>query len=365
MGLLNFFNHGYLNHPEAVVVSCFFNPQRSPYRLKAFQKFYASIKHLNHAIVECVIGDSTPQLPKSPFIQQVYTQSWLWHKEGLLNYVIASLPPKYKYVFWVDADVLLMNRRWLVEAVEVLQRERMVQPFEFCIHLEQDEVKPGFDVELARPYCGDALRRHPRFWRSFGANHVEGRSDSLDYHIHGHVGFAWGVRRSVLDQVPLFDRALIGGADHIMAHAAAGHIPHPCITKAFRENSKEVLDWSRRFYSVIEGRIGFVPGDLYHLWHGAIEQRRYFERIREFTERMADIVDRDESGLFVSEDHEDYVANYFQQREVTEMGEPSDDPVNSSETIEGLEGSIQPLIDETTTQVNEFERTAEETIFFS
>ena len=44
----------YHTHSEAVIVSCYFNPQNSPYRLKAFNIFYESIKHLNHSIIECV-----------------------------------------------------------------------------------------------------------------------------------------------------------------------------------------------------------------------------------------------------------------------------------------------------------------------
>jgi len=318
MGLLNFLSRKYVGHPEAMVVSCFFNPQRSLYRLQAFDTFYDSIKDLNHTIVECVIGDGVLQLPESKSIQRVYTKSLLWHKEGLLNRVIAGLPSQYKYVFWLDADVLFTNRRWLVEGVKVLQRERIVQPFEFCVHLERDEVKPGFNLDLLRPYCNDPLRPHPRFWRGFGASHGMGLSNSLDYHVHGHVGFAWGARREVLDRVGLFDRALIGGADHVMAHAAVGQIPHHCIRTTFVENLDEVVDWSRRFYGATEGRLGFVRGDLWHLWHGDVEKRRYFERIRDFTERSRSIVQRDESGLYVSDGDDSYIKDYFRGREVSD-----------------------------------------------
>jgi len=60
-----FLNRGrYKTHSEAVIVSCFYNPQNSPYRLLAFQKWYHSIKHLNYRIIECLIGpDAKSQLP--------------------------------------------------------------------------------------------------------------------------------------------------------------------------------------------------------------------------------------------------------------------------------------------------------------
>jgi len=119
-----FLNRGrYKTHSEAVVVSCFYNPQNSPYRLLAFQKWYHSIKHLNYRIIECLMGpDAKSQLPDDPNIIQVQTDSVLWHKESLLNKVIAELPEKFKYVFWVDADVLFTNDNWLVDSVKELER---------------------------------------------------------------------------------------------------------------------------------------------------------------------------------------------------------------------------------------------------
>jgi len=32
----------------------------------------------------------------------------------------------------------------------------------------------------------------------------------------------------------------------------------------------------------VKGRVGFVEGDLVHLWHGEVEHRRYHERWSEF-----------------------------------------------------------------------------------
>ena len=40
------FANKYHTHSEAMIVSCFFNPQNSPYRIKAFKMWYESIKHI-------------------------------------------------------------------------------------------------------------------------------------------------------------------------------------------------------------------------------------------------------------------------------------------------------------------------------
>jgi hypothetical protein len=93
------FLNKYKTDSEAVIISCFFNPQRSKYRTAAFNKFYNDIKHLNHLIIEGVISSSTPELTESNNIKHVKTESHLWHKEGLLNYAVSILPKKYKYIF--------------------------------------------------------------------------------------------------------------------------------------------------------------------------------------------------------------------------------------------------------------------------
>jgi hypothetical protein len=312
----------YQGHPEAVIISCFFNPMNSPYRRKAFNIFYESIKHLNHRVVECIIGDSKPQLPENRNIQRVYTENLLWHKEALLNYLITKLPAEFKYVFWVDADVIFSNKNWLTESVWQMENgANILQPFQYCVHLNQDELKPSFDVDEQKMLVGSSLR-HKQLWRSFCANYcVTNLASSDNYDRHGHVGFAWGARREVLAQVLLYDKALIGGADHIIAHAAAGHIPHSCIKKAFKDDIDEVNAWSHRFYRVVKGEIGYADGDLYHIWHGDIDRREYLKRIQDFTVKTKAITQKDKNGLYITHRGDDeYVKRYFRHREVRSGG---------------------------------------------
>jgi hypothetical protein len=311
----------YKTHSEAVIIACYFNPQGNPYRLTAFNKFYDSIKHLNHRIVECVIGDAKAELPETEFVTKVHTPNLLWHKESLLNKIISELPEEYKYVFWLDTDVIFTNKNWLVEGVESLQTNKILQPFEYCIHLDQDQTEPTFNVEVERAYVGDPKTRHPKMWRSFSANHNTSSSLSCDvnYDKHGHVGFAWGARREILDEMPLYDKALIGGADHVMCHAAAGQIGHSCITKAFTENMNEINEWSTNFYKIIQGKIGYVKGELYHIWHGDLGKRQYLKRIQDFSSTLNEINEKDENGLYKTNVGDEYIKEYFSYRENTKQ----------------------------------------------
>ena len=335
--LLNSALGRYAHHPEAAVISCFFDPVGSAIRRELAQDFYHSVKHLNHLFVECAItlpGKPLPEwvIPSLSNSIRVTSGSTLWHKESMLNFAIERLPVWIKYVFWVDADVVFSNRNWLVDGVKALQKYHVVQAFDYCKHLEQDE-KPNLKEDLYTTwsrehdkYYQQALyERVPsnrRCWRSFGLTHVEecANGSPADYNAlgHGHTGFAWGARREILDQVPLYDHALIGGADHIMAHAAAGELDHPCIFRAFKSDMGHVKEWSRRFNAVVHGNLGYVPGNVLHLWHGDLSKRQYLERITDFTPLAATITTKDSNGLYQGTKQTDqYVGSYFARREVT------------------------------------------------
>lgn len=314
------YTNKYKTNSEAIIVSCFFNPLGSEYRTIAFNHFYESIKHLPHRIVECVIGDAEAELPENENIKRVYTKSMLWHKEALLNNIISELPSQYKYIFWVDADVIFTNKSWLTEGVKELKKNNIIQPFEYCVHLDKDEFEPSFNLDEVI-YRNDLTPNdvNNKVWRSFCANYTNSSLWKSDvYNDHGHVGFAWGARREVLEKMPLYDKALVGGADHIIAHAAAGQIAHNCINKSFTDDIDSINEWSKKFYEVVQGKIGYVSGELYHIWHGDIKKREYLKRVQEFTGKSKGIVEKDEHGLYVANNNEDkYVKDYFRNREVT------------------------------------------------
>ena len=103
-----------------------------------------------------------------------------------------------------------------------------------------------------------------------------------------------------------------------MAHAAAGQIGHSCITKSFTDDIQAVNNWSVLFYNLINGKIGYVKGELYHIWHGDLGKRQYLKRIQDFTSKAKTITERDENGLFVTTNGDDeYVKQYFNHREDT------------------------------------------------
>lgn len=309
----------YKTHKDAIIITCFFNPQHSEYRNIVFNKYYNTIKHLNYRIIECIIGNDEPQLPiDDPYITRIYTENLLFHKESLLNILIKNLSSEYKYVFWIDADVIFTNKNWIKDAVKVLQKNNIVQLFEYAIHLNKDEERIPFNINNIKYYYKNKNKYQLKIWRSFASNVKKSEIKSEVYDIHGHVGFAWGAKINVLLKILLYEKALIGGADHIMAHACIGQIPHKCITDVYSNDIENINEWSHNFYYLMQGKLGYVKGVLYHLWHGDLEKREYYKRIKDFTPMSKNITKKDINGLYITKDIniKKYMYNYYSKREV-------------------------------------------------
>jgi hypothetical protein len=104
--------------------------------------------------------------------------------------------------------------------------------------------------------------------------------------VHGHTGFAWAADRQLLADLGLYDAAIGGTADHLMAHAFSGDFGSPCLPAVFNR-SAGYLDhfraWAEEAWDRVGGRLACVNGAVLHVWHGETVNRRYVRRYRELT----------------------------------------------------------------------------------
>uniref|UniRef100_A0A0G4IBT6 Uncharacterized protein n=1 Tax=Chromera velia CCMP2878 TaxID=1169474 RepID=A0A0G4IBT6_9ALVE len=295
----------YTFQPESLIIACFFNPTKSKLRLEAFDVWYRSVEHLNIEIVECVREGEKPELAlKYSRVKVIETKVVLWHKEAILNYMIRKVLPIYKY----RCSCLLPAGA------------TVLQPFSWCYHLDRDETGPSTELSLAKEVFKTKKERHPNLWRSFAATWNDGdKTDALshDYGLHGHVGFLWGARLEILRATLLYDKCLIGGADHVIAHAAVGQLQHPCILKAFSADLEPLQKWCLQFSQLCQGRLGFVESDLFHIFHGKLERRQYLKRIRDFTPLTKHMKEKDTNGLYTTTNPKilQYINQYFRYRD--------------------------------------------------
>jgi hypothetical protein len=264
----------YLAAPDVAVVTCYFNSHNYASKRRGFELFRHSMERSGVPLFigECAFGEEEFELAPSSSVFQFRCRDVMWQKERLLNLTIDRVPDRYTKIAWVDADVLFTNPRWIVEASEYLDDVPVVQAFSHAARLRPRETSYFGGGERSRGFC---------FTRS-----ALPALSRLRYHVHGHTGFAWAADRQLLADFGLYDAAIGGTADHLMAHAFCGDFATPCLQLVFG-GSSAYLDhfrrWAHDAWGRVRGRLGCVDGAALHLWHGETANRGYVRRYRELT----------------------------------------------------------------------------------
>jgi hypothetical protein len=308
----------YLAASDLAVVTSYFNSHNYASKRRGFELFRHSMERSGVPLFigECAFGDEEFELQPSGSVFQFRSRDVMWQKERLLNLTIDRVPDRYSKIAWVDADVLFTNPAWIVEASERLDDLPVVQPFSHAVRLRPGETSDYGGGERSRGFCytRSALPALSR----------------LRYHIHGHTGFAWAADRQLLSDIGLYDAAIVGTGDHLMAHAFGGDFATACLQTVFG-GSSGFLDhfkhWAEAAWERVRGRLGFGGGAALHLWHGETANRGYARRYRELTGLGYDPAahlraGRDglwawsEDGAFLS----DWAVQYFRNRREDSRG---------------------------------------------
>lgn len=312
--------------PEVLdVVAVVSNPVRYRSRYDLFRAFEAQVREAGArlTVVEMAYAGRPFEVtePGNPRHVQVRSIHEIWHKENLINLGFARLPSDSRYVAWVDADLTFVRPDWVQETLQQLQHHPIVQMFAEAHDLGPD----GLLLNSFRSFGYSYVHGIPREAGSgyYGGTPVGSFNTRIAYWHH--PGFAWAARREAIDVLGgLFDVAVVGEADYIMAKSLVGEaleVLYPGVSAGYR---KAVVDWQAQALK-LRGDVGFVPGTVLHHWHGPKASRQYWDRCKILTDTGFDpSVDlkRDGQGLYQLVDHgehrsillRDAIRAYFRAR---------------------------------------------------
>jgi GT2 family glycosyltransferase len=261
----------YASAPDLWIITCYFNPSHYQTKYRNYQRFKTHIEAagLNLLTVECAFSSQSFDLEPSAQVLQVRCPHVLWQKERLLNLAIAALPTNATKIAWLDCDILFANPNWAQETAALLDEFPVVQPFTLAIRLPANSLA----------YTGKSERISTSFTYAYAAHQ---KSDvSIDFNRFGHTGYAWAARREILDRHGLYDRAIIGSADHLMAHAMIGDFTSFYVQRFLGSASHSLAhfsNWGQALYQDVQGQMGYAAGTVLHLWHGDFNDRHYLNR---------------------------------------------------------------------------------------
>lgn len=243
------------------VITTFFNPAGYRRRLLNYRRFRAALK-LPLAVVELSFHGAWELTEcDADKLVRVADGDVMWQKERLLNVALKQLPPECEYVAWIDADVLMQDPDWPRQTIDALATTPVVQLFSTVRHLD-----PSGNV-VAAPGAASAAAA---VRGGLPPSVVIGTMKTF---AHGN-GMA--ARRELLERHGLYDGCVIGGGDTALMGGAYG--VQDVVADCWRMSAAQrahYLHWAKAFRADVRGRVGVLEGEVHHLWHGDLGDRRY------------------------------------------------------------------------------------------
>jgi len=236
---------------------------------------------------------------------QVRTVEELWHKENMINlgirHACATFPGQVREVAWIDADCApsCPPREWFEETWHQLQHYEFVQMWENLIDLDYSHnpigpALPGFManyIKYGSPNPKQLLeiesksRRchcHPRHHTHKHHRHRHHPKPPQHYpygKIFGRPGLAWAANVDAFNKVGgLIDYCILGAGDWYMAHALVGTLETCTAEYAGGAYQKKMFQWQETALRWIKKDVGYVPGTVFHYFHGKKKNRFYGSR---------------------------------------------------------------------------------------
>jgi hypothetical protein len=265
---------------ELCAITTISNPANYRSRFRLYHEFRKRIEDSGVPLctIELATGDQEFAVTEAgnPHNFQVRSSDEIWYKENLLNVALRRLPKQWNYVALLDADILFVRPDWADQTLSLLKRHAFVQMFTHVVDL-------GPNYEPLKTYEGFAYRQL----------HTTPNKEI------GQTGYAWAVRRDVLDAIGgLMDWSIMGSNDYFMALALTGAVTPDTSRMPGSRYAQSLLNWQQK----CEGHrnIGYLENTILHFWHGRRNDRGYDNRWRILADNQFDPVTdlvRDSQGL--------------------------------------------------------------------
>lgn len=263
-------------------ITAYFNPMGYRRRLENFREFRRQLKIPLIAVELASDGRFELGPDDADILIQIRDGALLWQKERLLNIGLSELPPGAAKFAWLDADVVFADPDWHRQCLKSLDEHMLVQPFANLHDLSPDQTKPNAGAQPTRQSLIAALARGTAPLDAFDEL---GASKRWNYT----PGHAWAARRELFDGLGLYDALIVGSGDKFMISAAYGRVEATAQAYGLPEALlRHLKSWAQLFQARVDGRIGYLSGSLWHLWHGQLEHRNYLHRAAVLAEHNYD-----------------------------------------------------------------------------
>ena len=204
-------------------------------------------------LVEHCFKDQVPLFPENgTTIFNTKSDSYMFYKENLINWLMPKVPEQYTKFYMMDADLLFEKDTWYDDISILLDTHDIIQPFQDVIRLDSD-LKTINNRGISSVYNY--------------INNIEG---------FGRPGFVWAARRDFIQPNGLFDLCIIGSGDCFLSTIVVGYDRTDIECRKSMPWISPLYDKYCKLFSNI--RATYYSQTIYHLWHGSNVNRRHDNR---------------------------------------------------------------------------------------
>lgn len=259
-------------------ITSYFNPIRYKRRLSNYRIFRANLCVPLVTVELSFDGQFELTKNDADILIQISGGAVLWQKERLLNIALKALPSGVENFTWLDCDILFKRSDWAAEAERLLNdRFSAVQLFSKAIYLNKDDTGESLNNDGSYREASSLLS----FYNGDDTSPLNTRAVSAQGDIVYNPGLAWAAKREIFAKHGFYDLAIVGGGDLYMANSVFGTTDAIVKKHLFNDATIEsYLQWAQPFHRTMAGRVGHVPGEIHHLWHGDLVNRNYRNRFQ-------------------------------------------------------------------------------------
>ncbi len=283
-------------------LSTYFNPTGSCTRKENFHVFHHRMMQQNANMLygEFALHDRGFELSAIVREEQlpvkICGEHMLWQKENIINLLLQHLPDDCDKVCWVDSDILFQDEDWQANIYDALEQYRLVQCFDWGVMLPKGvEFIDNIETESFPTRFDDCSKVY---------GYIRGLLDPDIKQGNGFPGFAWAVRREVLEEMALYEECVLGGADLLMARASTyNHYEADICDLHSRFQLANYYPWAQKWCDIIDGSFSYTNGSIYHLFHGKVTSRNPEMRISLLKELQFDPsidIEKNDEGAWIA-----------------------------------------------------------------
>jgi hypothetical protein len=259
------------------VICTVFNPRRFQSRIRLYNNFakWVADSKVNLLTVEVAFGERpfTVTTPDNPWNLQLRSRYEIWQKERALNLGLQhllKLDPDWKYVAWMDTDIILTRADWADETVHLLQHYAIIQMFSEGRNLD-------YNYEII--WSSKSLGYNFEKFSTVEWGPTVGITNTDPYIKRGHPGLAWAFRREELNKIGgWLDICVNGSADLHMVGCFTDYFDmtlSPNASVGYRNAIKKYGDLCTKY---VRRNWSYMTGGADHYYHGRANQRGYDDR---------------------------------------------------------------------------------------